>query len=286
MVEYGELQFRMTSPKLAEQLSNFFDDFAQTHQSAQTISLSAWLPEFFTRYASYRSELPRSPEPQAAVSASELAAFLSDIASPLAEARQGAFQFDPWKVVDLGRDEVRNVSVLTWLLNPQGRHGMELAPMKGLLAMVDRRLETSSGGGFAVEPGQFCRVRAEINPSGEIADRVDIEIDAENFYLIIEAKIDALEQINQLERYCRQAAARAGKRQWLVVFLTPFGLKPKSAGQYENSDKILPLSWRELATGLERAINKPAATPITGIAPSRLAAEFSARCFLKKLHSF
>ena len=275
-----------TAAPLTERLSHFFDELGQIRQSAATTSLSAWLPEFFTRYASCRSKLAAPAQKPSAISASELGAFLTSLASPLSTARQGAFHFDPWEVAGLDRDEVRNVGVLAWLLNPQGSHGMGCAAIKGLLTTVNRHFRAISSADFVEEPGQFCRVRTEINPNGEIADRVDIEIDAENFYLIIEAKIDAPEQAGQLERYCRQAEARAGQRQWLVIFLTPEGRKPNSAGQYENSGKILPLSWRRLAAELEKSITSPAAVSSTRIAFPRLAAEFSARCFLKKIRLF
>lgn len=276
----------VTATPLTERLSSFFDELGQTRLSAAVTSLSAWLPEFFTRYASCRSRLPAPAPKPSAISANDLAAFFANLANPLATARQGAFHFDPWEVVGLGRDEVRNVGVLAWLLNPQGSHGMGCAAMKWLLTAVNRNFVAIFGANFATEPGQFCRVRTEINPNGEISDRVDIEIDAERFYLIIEAKIDAPEQAGQLERYCRLAEARAGQRQWLVIFLTPEGRKPNSAGQYENSGKVLPLSWRRLAAVLEQSIAKPRTSSVTGVTSPRLAAEFSAQRFLKKVRSF
>lgn len=68
-----------TAIPLAEQLSSFFDEFGQTRQSAAKTSLSAWLPEFFTRYASCRSKLEAPAQKPSAISASELGTFLTSL---------------------------------------------------------------------------------------------------------------------------------------------------------------------------------------------------------------
>jgi hypothetical protein len=41
-------------------------------------------------------------------------------------------------------------------------------------------------------------VRVETNPTGDNTNRVDVEINADNFFLLIEVKIDAYEQPNKL----------------------------------------------------------------------------------------
>lgn len=44
----------------------------------------------------------------------------------------------------------------------------------------------------------YCRVRVETNPTGDNTNRVDVEINADNFFLLIEVKIDAYEQPEQI----------------------------------------------------------------------------------------
>ena len=56
-------------------------------------------------------------------------------------------------------------------------------------------------------------MRKESNPDGYIRNRVDIEIESNDFYLIIEVKIDANESIEQLKKYGDLAKSRAGDRQ-------------------------------------------------------------------------
>nr|WP_239514982.1 PD-(D/E)XK nuclease family protein [Enterobacter ludwigii] len=76
----------------------------------------------------------------------------------------------------------------------------------------------------------YCRVLVETNPTGDNTNRVDIEINADNFFLLVEVKIDSCEQQEQIGRYCSDARIRAGSRPWAVVFLTPHGGKPLTCG--------------------------------------------------------
>jgi hypothetical protein len=41
-------------------------------------------------------------------------------------------------------------------------------------------------------------VRVETNPTGDNTNRVDVEINADNFFLLIEVKIDAYDSRNKL----------------------------------------------------------------------------------------
>lgn len=61
-------------------------------------------------------------------------------------------------------------------------------------------------------------MQVETNPTGDCTNRVDIEIDADNFLLFIEVKIDANEQPEQIARYCKDAKQRSMSRPWAVVF--------------------------------------------------------------------
>lgn len=248
--------------------------------------LSEQLSEFFEKFTTCRSQVDAPAVQRQAMDLGAFAEFMSSLEQPLIAARLGAFQFDPWEVAGLGYDEVRNTSVLAWLLNPQGSHGLGITAMNGLLAMVNRTCRSNFDSDLSIAQRQLCRVRTEINPSGEISDRVDIEVDAENFYLIIEAKIRAPEQPGQMERYCRQAKVRAGSRPWAVIYLTPQGRPPESAGEYSNTGHVVQLSWKKLAISLEKEL--PESQRISGqsISISHLFAMQAVRCFLKKIRSF
>lgn len=265
---------------LSEGLSTFFADYDK--RRVVKTKLSAWLPEFFADYDKCRYRKPTPVTTRPPVDVTGLAIFIAELAQTIEASRRGAFHFDPWLVAGLGRDEVRNSSVLAWMLDPKGSHGQGLYPMLALLNAVSIHFN----GSFPSHPGRYCRVRTEINPNGETADRVDIEIDAESFYIIIEVKIDAPEQAEQLERYCIQAAKRPGNRPWAVIFLTPQGRIPSTAGNYGNSGCIIPLSWRKLAQMLETNISENRHEANQAKSVLRMVAEHALLSFLKRIRLF
>jgi hypothetical protein len=133
-------------------------------------------------------------------------------------------------------------------------------------------------------PGNFCTVRTESNPDGDVSNRYDIEIDDEKFYLIIEVKIDAPESTNQLQRYGSIAQLRAGKRPWGIVFLTPKGIASVTAGIFYN--KITSLSWRDLSKILTTCVREECKKFSDRKGASQYMTEQIIFCFLEKIRQF
>ena len=145
------------NPDLTSSLRQFLDDFAKLQPSqVDQIKTEASPPD-------YRL----------------LSNWLSSMRLPLDDVQSSAWNFDPWEVAGLGRDEVRNTSVLAWLLNPRGSHGMGSAVLQHLLSHINKQKSH-----FPHSAGNFCNVRTEISPNGDLSDRLDIEIDASNFYMM------------------------------------------------------------------------------------------------------
>lgn len=90
------------SPDLTSSLRQFLDDYARLQPSL--------IDQTKTEVAPPDCNL--------------LANWLSSMRTPLDAVQASAWNFDPWEVAGLGRDEIRNTSVLAWLLNPKGSHGM------------------------------------------------------------------------------------------------------------------------------------------------------------------
>lgn len=147
------------------------------------------------------------------IEASQLTEFFSLLSEPLKVVQHRSLSFDPWEVAGLGRKEVRNTAVLSWLLDPEGTHGFGRLPLQAFLRAIRH-----SRNDIPEDYLHYCRVQVETNPTGENSNRVDIEIDADNFFLLIEVKIDAYEQPEQVARYCSDAKLRAMSRPWAVIF--------------------------------------------------------------------
>jgi hypothetical protein len=213
-----------------------------------------------------------------------LRAFFDDLAQPLTAVTHQSHYFDPWEIAGLRRNEVRNSAILAWLLDPEGSHGFGDRPLVALLHYVHQWRKTF----FPKSAGQYCRVEVETNPTGDETNRVDIEIDAQNFFLLIEVKIDAAEQEKQIQRYCQEAEIRAAGRDKAVVFLTPQGREPLTRGDEFTPYDVPCISWRKLANVIGTSLDDSLRNLQAGIdiSPSRQMAAWSVLCFLERMRQF
>lgn len=230
---------------MEHRLANFFSAFDSLTKSAPLEqSLALFFDSFreFRKANAFRKPIARTT----CINYEKLASLLNELRSPLIESRKGAFHCKPWELAGLNRDEVRNSAVLAWLLNPRGSHGLGDIALTPVLKQLHKQLTDK----FPVVVDGYCSVRTEYNPDGDISNRVDIEIDSKNFYLIIEVKINAWEGKDQIKRYADIATKQAGQRPWAIVFLTPSGRAAETAENYSKTN-VLPLSWRELAKSIQ-----------------------------------
>jgi hypothetical protein len=190
-------------------------------------------------------DVPATPSYLHLSNLSNFEQWLTNIAEPIQTAKRGGFLCDPWEIAGLKRDEVRNSRVLAWLLDPRGSHGFGNLLTHALLAELSRRSPTLE---LPVISDDGCQVRVESSPDGDSSNRLDIEIDSPNFYVIIEVKIDAMEGNEQLLRYGELGKSRAGNRPWGMVFLTPSGFDCSTAAHFK--DKVIRLSWKQLSSAL------------------------------------
>ncbi|MBS4431399.1 PD-(D/E)XK nuclease [Pectobacterium punjabense] len=246
-------------------------------------TLVDWLPAFFKQWPKGIVNTGKTPENKINIDPDQLKHFFSNLAEPLKAVQHRSLSFDPWNIAGLKRNEVRNSAVLAWLLNPEGTHGFGALPLNALLTSI----RTSENTIFPSTFERYCWVDVETIPNGDSSNRVDIEIDAGNFFLLIEVKIDAYEQDQQIARYCQDAEKRAGGRPWAVVFLTPHGGKPLS-GDTETNHYISCLSWRNFATKLESSMQGHYRNTFIAknMSPTKQMAAHAAFCFLEHMRQF
>ena len=132
-----------------------------------------------------------------------------------------------WQIANIGQNEVRNSKVLRWFLDMYADHGQGKAFLNALFESI--HLSSS------LPTLTQYRTTAESHPLGEISERVDIEIEAENLLVFIEVKI------------------KAGNRTFVVIYLTRDGLLPIN---YRNRQDIIGLSWKKLATAFTQYIRR------------------------------
>jgi hypothetical protein len=193
----------------------------------------------------------------ASIDSKLLAGFLPELDEAMTAQRRAGSLFNPWEVLEMGRNEVRNCQVLKWLLDPRGSHGLEGSALHGLLALLTvKGLNISPSPPWMPLPEavtEKCNIQREMSFGPDNRKRLDIMINDSGFVVIIEAKIDYWESADQLKIYASECEQRIGdKRPWLLLFVTPDGREPISANGYEN--RVVSLSWAELAHALDEAL--------------------------------
>lgn len=264
-----------------ESLQEFFNTWQEIRNTEDKTTGADNIPQLLGKFSAHhhkgKQATPASSSTPKAIDPQRLEYFFTAIEKPLQASRHSAIAFDPWRVIALGRNEVNVVKILSWLLNPYGSHGYGPALQQGLLAYVNRHLPF-----FPVAAQKRCQVRTEINLNGECENRVDIEMDSDDFYLIIEAKIDALEQPRQVERYCDRARQRAWQLgcPWAVVYLTPRGKKPS-----HEEENLICLSWNQLSRILRESMKQHAKHRTTDLTNLQGNAEFFIKTYLNHIRS-
>lgn len=157
---------------------------------------------------------------------------------PILKERQQGLKVNIWKIAGLKSDEVRHSKVLKWLLDWRGDHGQDNAILLHLLQELPIL--------HKYHPQRYLATE-ECCPLGNKESRVDIEIDADDFLLFIEIKINANEGRDQLQRYIDIAQVKANNRDWCIIYLTRDGKLPERYKIYEEDKKIVGISWKHLS---------------------------------------
>lgn len=198
------------------------------------------------------SDLPIRHE----ITAEELQSFFSKLKPFIHDHYKYGYGVNVWDVAGVNEDEMRNSSILSWLLDCNGSHGQGNVFLEGLLCW----LATSKGVPEKARnnlpiPGSTQNVRywtrVESLPLGEKESRVDIEIGGP-FVLIIEVKVNSQENGDQLKRYIEIARNKAVTNKWGVLFLTRKGSEPNDKSLL---DHLCRISWKQVANIINVVVN-------------------------------
>lgn len=144
------------------------------------------------------------------------------------EDRKTGRKFNVYSIAGIERDEVKTHSrMIAELLDPKGSHGQGDLFLK---LFLERFLEKSE-----IENTDKVQVYVETNYGNN--GRVDIEIILNNRYIIIENKIDAGDQPEQLKRYSDIAenVKKYAKDKYSLLYLTKYGREPSEESLKSNT---------------------------------------------------
>lgn len=174
------------------------------------------------------------------------------------ERRKRGELFNVFNVIGLRSEEVRlHSAFLAELLNPKGSHGLQDAFLKEFIDVAgisDLNFETSNS---TVSTEYYIGKKEETT-----GGRIDILIQSEDKAIIIENKIYAPDQENQLIRYSNYGKEYA-KGGYRLLYLT---LDCKNADNFSTGGNINiyePLSYeRHILDWLNRCVEKSACQPL------------------------
>lgn len=135
--------------------------------------------------------------------------------------KQNGNSFNLFNVLNIKTDELIHSSMIASLLDPHGEHGKGCLFLQRFLNIWDF--------GFVLDT-KTASVTTEyeigtLNSSSTWGGRIDILItDAHNHAIIIENKINAQDQKNQLKRYAN--FAKSSKLEYTIIYLTLDGHEP------------------------------------------------------------
>lgn len=131
-----------------------------------------------------------------------------------------------------GRLETAHTRTLAWLLDPKGEHGFGTTLLAALLRHLSHNDCSKSLQVERVKPeyaidGSDAKGRLDVLAQGTWEDG-----ERAGWVLVIEAKVDAWEGEDQLQKYEEWLRSNAGRREVFRVFLTPEG-RPSEPGVEE-----------------------------------------------------
>ncbi len=244
-----------------DSLSSFLQSFrklpeedvssSDNEPGASSATLERFLEEF--RRLRMCDPVQTIPHEEVVVDQEKLREFLSKFGNLVELNRCSGDQINLWSVAGLGRNEIRNASVLAWLLDPREAHGLGPAVFQALL----KRLAKRHAGYFPLplEETSRYRVTTEHYSFDDDKNRVDLVVDGTNFTAFIEVKIDAREGERQIERYCELLNERRrtlGQSKAGLIYLTRSGAKPRDS----MPPMVILATWNDVASTIEEVIKE------------------------------
>ena len=144
----------------------------------------------------------------------------------------------------LGRErrETYHSTMLGWLLDPGAPTGLGTRFLRRFLVEIDPAFSS-----ITEERLESVSVQCEV---GRLASRTDVVLFGDDFTVVVEVKVDAVEGPAQCLRIYRDFRADPSPR---YVFLTPRGQQPLTATE-EAEGAFVPLSYRRLSALLEAVL--------------------------------
>lgn len=170
--------------------------------------------------------------------------FLEDI-SCLNDLKKWETGFNIFDVLNIARNEIRHSNVLSWLLNPNGDHGLGDAILYNVLSEM---LTNNPDSKFKQTKLLLLDLKTfDVKREEEHIDLL-LSSEKEKFVIAIENKTFSGEHDNQLGRYMDYVQKHYHYFEALYLFLTPHG------DESSDNDNWLSLSYESIYKSVSKAI--------------------------------
>lgn len=239
---------------------NFFDEFNRLAIKNSEKQFQEW-QRFFDDYKLINQKLLKQKQPAISYDVANAENFFEDFSKLYNKWQSMGHNFNIFELASVKRDEVKITSILAWFLNPKASHGQNSLFLNAFLELIPEDTWSDNQ-----KPLDFTNCHVLTECYGNDKSRMDIVIDTDSFYLVIEAKIDTEEHDEQLNRYKEIAITRAGKtKSWALIYLTVHGKDSKQCPE------ALFLTWYEIGETLNNKLAKLTSLPDN--APTHLVCE-------------
>ena len=200
-------------------IANFFEKIKPLHAAAYADRAGevSSFEAFFEGLEPLFRRIAAVPEPVEVIfpAAARFDSLFEAIREPIFRDAERGGRVNPWQIAGLKRDEVRTSAALAGLWTHQLGGAASRRFLSAYLSIAVPDVDWDS------ELSNAYRVETEINPAGELSDRVDVVVETTAYVVGIEVKIDAPLGPNQLERYQIALLHRARRtgREPVLIFL-------------------------------------------------------------------
>lgn len=161
-------------------------------------------------------------------------------------------RFNVFSALQLDRREVYHSRFIAYLFDPSSRHDQGAVFLNCFLQFIGHPTVTQDEEKQVTVSAELAIARGVASPdlllSVEAKGRMDIFIKTPHSAVVIENKIDAGEQLDQVKRYCAWLKGQSGKT--ALIYLTPTGVEAQS-GKANSC-----ISYSELARLLRESLTR------------------------------
>ena len=194
-----------------------------------------------------------------------------------AERTGGNFNF--FSFLSMERNEVKHSAIIAELLNPNGSHSQRTLFLKLFLKQLQATIQNSSSESSGRLRSFLERLKPTIDASNELTGFIvrtekyvpelkeqekgflDIVIESDDAYIVIENKIDTVDAEGQLEKYCKHIET-IEKQTKALLYLTPTRDGPTKYSHPQSEIVFEKLSYcGDIATWLDSCITKVSGPP-------------------------